>query len=81
MYNFFLSFQIKIKCFVVLAALRRNVKRVGGAHIRVIALRQLSFFRRDVAAVARCWQFGVRFDRPEVPTPHSAIRLVVEFLL
>ena len=51
------------------------------AHIRVIALRQLSFFRRDVAAVASRWQFGVRFDRPEVPTPHSAIRLVVEFLL
>ena len=47
---------IQIKSFIVLAVIRRSVKRVGGAHLRVIAPGQHSFFRKNVAAVASSWQ-------------------------
>ena len=36
----------------MLAALRRSMQQVCGAHLRVIASRQRSFFQRNVAAVA-----------------------------
>ena len=51
---------IQIKSSFILAGLRRSVLRVCGAHLRVIALGQHRFFRRNVAAVANRWQFGVR---------------------
>ena len=41
-----------IKSFIILAVIRRSVERVRGAHLRVIAPGQYSFFRRNVAAVA-----------------------------
>ena len=40
----------KIKSFIILAVLRRSVKRVDGAHLRVIAHGQHSFLRRNIAA-------------------------------
>ena len=40
----------KIKSFIILAVLRRSVKRVDGAHLRVIAPGQHSFLRRNIAA-------------------------------
>ena len=40
----------KIKSFIILAALGRSVKRVGGAHLRVIAPGQHSFLGRNIAA-------------------------------
>ena len=40
----------KIKSFIILVVLRRSVKRVDGAHLRVIAPGQYSFLRRNIAA-------------------------------
>ena len=40
----------------------------GGDHLQVIALAEHSFFRRNVAAVASCWQHSVRFDGFEIST-------------
>ena len=40
----------KIKSFIILVVLRRSVKRVDGAHLRVIAPGQHSFLRRSIAA-------------------------------
>ena len=57
----------QIKSFI-LAVFRRSVKRVGGAHLRVIGPGQHSFFRRYVAKVESRWQHCVQFDRPEVET-------------
>ena len=48
--------------------LRRTVLRVGGAHFLVITPEQHSFFQRNVAAVASCWQLCFWFDRPEIWT-------------
>ena len=56
----------QIKSFIILAVVRRSVLRVGGAHLRVIALGQHSSIRRNVAAVASHWQHCVRFDRREI---------------
>ena len=39
--------------------------QLAGRPSRVIAPRQCSSFRRNVAAVASRWQHCVRFDRPE----------------
>ena len=41
---------------------------LAGLHLRVIAPGQHSFFRRNVAAVASCWQHCVRFDRLKIWT-------------
>ena len=60
--------QIKSNLSFILAVVRRSVKRVCGAHLRVTAPGQHSSFRRNVAAVASCWQHCVRFDRPEIRT-------------
>ena len=40
----------KTKSFIILVVLRRSVKRVDGAHFRVIAPGQHSFLRRSIAA-------------------------------
>ena len=58
----------QIKSFVILAVVRRSVQRVCGAHLLVIAPKQHSSFRRNVAEVASRWQHCVRFDRPEIWT-------------
>ena len=34
--------------------------------LRHCACRQPSYFGRNVAAVASCWQYCVRFDQPEI---------------
>ena len=65
---FCISFSNQIKSFIILAILRRSVKRVCGAHLRVIGPGQHSSFWRNVAAVASRWQHCVRFDRPEIWT-------------
>ena len=53
----------QIKLNLSFALLRRSLKRVGGAHLRVFAPKQHSFFRRYVAATAnRCQQHCVQFD-------------------
>ena len=39
----------KVKSFFILVVLRRSVKRVDGAHFRIIALGQNSFLRRNIA--------------------------------
>ena len=61
-------FQIKSikKSFIILAVLRLSMQRVCGTHLPVIAGRQHSFFRRNAAAVASCWQHYFRCDRPEI---------------
>ena len=48
-----LSLQIQIKLFIILPVLRRSVRRVGEAHLCVIAPGQHSSFRKNVAAVTR----------------------------
>ena len=57
-------YQISIKSFIILAALRRSVLRVCVVHLRVIASGQHSSFRRHVAAVASRWQHCVRIGGP-----------------
>ena len=53
---------IQIKSFMILCVLRRSMQRVCGAHLRVIAPLQHSFFRRNVAMVVTRWQDCVRLD-------------------
>ena len=58
----------QIKSFIILAVLRRSVRRFYGAHLRVIAPGQHRSFWRNVAAVASRWQHCAQFDRPEIWT-------------
>ena len=55
------SFCIRIKSFILRAALRRSVSQVCGAHLRVIAPEQHGSFWKNVAVVASRWQHCVRF--------------------
>ena len=58
--------KIQIKSFIILAVLGQSVQRVGGAYLCVIAPKQHTFFRKNVAAVASRWQHCVRFDEPRI---------------
>ena len=55
----YFSVKLRIQSFAVLAVLRRSLLRICGGHLRVIAPRQHSSFRRNVAAVASRWPLGV----------------------
>ena len=48
-----LSSQIQIKFFIILPVLRRSVRRVGEAHLRVNSPGQHSSLRKNVEAVTR----------------------------
>ena len=56
----------QIKSFIILAAIRQSVQRVGGPHHGVIAPERHCSFRRIVTAMASRGQRYVRFNPPEV---------------
>ena len=61
--------QISNQILIIFAVLRQSVYRVlRSPSPRHCTYGQLSYFRKNVAAVASCWQLYVRFDRPEIWT-------------
>ena len=61
--------QTSNQILIIFAVLRQSVYRVlRSPSPRHCTYGQHSYFRKNVAAVASCWQLYVRFDRPEIWT-------------